>query len=374
MQKKVLVYAEAWGFGGIESYLMGLFRSLSGSKCQFKLFTTWDWSNERDSELDQLGVNRVVLFDGYKPGQVTRLREGLHAFDKILRSSDWDVVHINTMNGTGFIYSLLAEKRGVPVRIIHSHNSDVGESAKQIKRVVHFLMRAFFSGHETVRLACAEKAGTYMFGRRDFKVVRNGIDTNHFSFDGKLREQTRIKLGVPPDALLFGNPSRLAPAKNPLFQLEVFSEILKRDSSAFYLMQNEGELESDVRAKAKELGLSKRLVMFDPAPDVVGLYCALDAMIFPSIFEGLSLATVEAQCTGLSVLASDGISEETRITDTIHFLPLRLSAAGWAEQAICVARSAYCRDGYAVQIRDAGYDICQCAEEVLGVYRHNEEL
>lgn len=366
---KVLVYSEAWGFGGIETYLMGLFRTLSFRDFSFTLLTTWDWNDSYDDELASLGVERFVVFKGHRPGQVRRLREGLSAFGRLLVERRFDAVHINTMNGMGFAYARLAASNGVPVRIVHSHNSDVGAGGRVVKRLVHLVARFALSGSETVRLACSEEAGRHLFGARRFTVARNGFDTAQFAFDPVARKACRDELGVPADVLLLGNPSRLAPAKNPLFQLDVFAEVLKIEPSAWYLMQGSGELERQVRQRADVLGVAGHVAWFEPRQDVASLYSAMDALLFPSLYEGQPLVPVEAQASGLPVLMSENVSRETVVTDLVRFERLDSPASQWGEEIVSMVREQRNRTRYAAEVHRAGYDVADTYEVLANYYQ-----
>lgn len=367
---KVLFYAESWMSGGIERTIINTIEQLTKENYSFDVFSVHDRDSVFDRALAELGVNRFTLFPSHRPGLVKRLIEGTRGFRDILKQGSYSVVHIDTMNGTGFIYAYIAHKLKVPVRIVHSHNSDVGEGGKQIKRLLHSLFNCLYGGNETDRLACSAEAGRYMFGNKPFLVINNGIDIKRFAFDESSRKTARSELGVPREAVLFGSTSRIAPAKNPLFQLEVFFNILKYRPSAYYLlMKGEGDLEKQVENRAKQLGVNERLVRYEARPDVERLYCALDLMLFPSLFEGLSCAAIEAQCSGLPILASSGISEETAVTDLLHFKNLMDGAEGWARTAVSLVDRCVVRTTYAAQVAFAGFDMRQTAQQIDAIYR-----
>ena len=58
-------------------------------------------------------------------------------------------------------------------------------------------------------------------------------------------------------------------------------------------------------------------------------------MIVPSIFEGLSLATIESQIAGVPVVVSDAIPEEAIISNGVK--RLSLSDNNWVDEIIKMA-------------------------------------
>ena len=80
----VLCYSEAWGQGGVETFLMSIFRRWQGKGFYFTLFSCWDWNLALDAELEALGIDRFTVFPDSKPGQVKRLCEGSAAFGALI--------------------------------------------------------------------------------------------------------------------------------------------------------------------------------------------------------------------------------------------------------------------------------------------------
>ena len=61
---------------------------------------------------------------------------------------------------------------------------------------------------------------------------------------------------------------------------------------------------------------------------------AMDTFVFPSRFEGLGIAVVEAQAAGLSVLCSEKVPQEAILTETVVQLPLCAGPKAWAEELL----------------------------------------
>lgn len=120
---RVLFFTEAWCKGGIETSLMNVFGRLPEDGLCFDFFSTWDSGGEADVELEVLGIHHV---SGCRAGQPTRALESLKGFDSMFSERDYGAVDVSAMSGLGFPNAHTAEKRGVPSRGTHSHNSDVG--------------------------------------------------------------------------------------------------------------------------------------------------------------------------------------------------------------------------------------------------------
>lgn len=365
-KRSIAFYLDCWGVGGIESFVISTARQLVRDGWKVSVFASYVSATELVDLLLSAGATLKVAFGTNAPGLVGRTLRTPAKWKRFLREEKPDVVHINTMNGVGFVYSWIAQRAGVPVRVIHSHNSDVGEGARELKRILGRIGRSFFGMSPTSRIACSEEAGRYLFGTKDFIVIPNGIDAERFKFEASRRDRTRKELGVNDNELLFGNTSRLSPAKNVLFQLEVFAQVIRTEPSAHYLMMGQGQLIERARAKAKELGVEERVIWFNPRPDPESLYCALDAMLFPSYFEGLPMALLEAQCSGLPLLCSDAVSGAAKVTDLVWFKSLKDSPQEWGKQLLLLARDRKCdRASYFRAMKRTSVD---CARKLEGVY------
>ena len=367
--KRVLVYSEAWGQGGIESFLMELFRRYQSHGLFFTVFSCWDWNMSMDAELEALGIARYTVFPGYKPGQAKRLKEGSAGFAEVIDLVKPDAVYVNTMNGMGFLYTDVAKRCGVPVRVAHSHNSAYGSGQAAAKAVAHAFGKDVLGGSATDRLACSDDAGRYLFGNRAFTIVNNGIDTNRFAFNAEARAELRARFGIPRDVPLFGSVGRLAEAKNPLFQIRTFAEILKLEPDARYLMVGDGDMKQQVVELVQELGLEDRVIMPGYLPDPAPVYSALDCFLMPSLYEGLAIVRIESQCARCAIVCSGALPPEAHVTDAEVLMPISAGERAWAEKAVEMARMDGDRTIYAELVRNAGFDADDTALRVVTILR-----
>lgn len=373
-QKKILFYSEGWGHGGIETFIMNAVRVLNKDQFKFDIFCTHDWSNVHDKEIGALGGNRQAVFRGRKPNLVKRFFYSTWEFKKKVYEGDYDIVHVNGMNGMAFIYTRIAQKAGVPVRIMHSHNTDFGRGARFIKRIMHNFGKKRWGDSPSLRLACSTEAGSYLFDAASFHVLNNAIDTDLFRFDKKERERFRTMLGLSDSTTLVGSMGRITEQKNPFFILQVFNSLLSINPSAKLLMVGDGDLKEEIKRKIDSEGIQESVWLMSSTDNPAAVYSALDVFLLPSRFEGLALASIEAQCSGLAIFASDNVSPSVEITDLVHWKSLEDDPDNWAiginkvlEQSSVDERALYARE-----ITQKGYSL-QHLSSMLGRYYNDLE-
>jgi glycosyltransferase involved in cell wall biosynthesis len=148
-------------------------------------------------------------------------------------------------------------------------------------------------------------------GRNPSHVVPLGIDVDRFA------------AGTPVlrDGRLIGNVARLAPQKGHRYLLEAAPAVLERHPDARFVIVGDGELRSELERRAAPLG--DRVVFLGARGDVPDLLASFDVFAFPSLYEGLCLAVIEAQAAGVPVVATPvgGIRETVRDGETGFLAP-----------------------------------------------------
>lgn len=328
---RVLMFQESWGRGGVESFVMNVVRELDSAEYEVVLLSAYDWDDGHDAELSMLGVRREAVFPGCMPGLAKRFLHGIRTWRRMLFSGDVDVVHVNAMNGMTLAYAAVAKSCGVPIRVVHAHNSDFGPGARLVKRIFHGLGKVLWGKAATKRLACSDAAGTYLFGHRGFEFVPNGIDVMRFAFDADARSKVRRDLGIAPDTLVVGGIGRISHQKNPLFSMRVLAEMDRMTADVRLLLVGDGELVDEVQELAEELGVAQNYLHVGSVANPEDYYAAMDVFLMPSVFEGLPYSLVEAQCSGLPCIVSEAVRDEACVTDLVRTVPLAAGATAWAQ-------------------------------------------
>ena len=101
------------------------------------------------------------------------------------------------------------------------------------------------------------------------------------------------------------------------------------------MLAGTGDLYADVEAKIKEKKLEEHVVLLGRRNDIYELMSFSDAMILPSVSEGLPTVAVEAQAMGLYSLVSDAVTEECDMgVGLVEFLPINNMAELWADALV----------------------------------------
>lgn len=373
--KRLLFYSEAWGRGGIETFIKNVFPDLISHGFTVEIMTTWSWSGIDEPVVDCSGLRRTCVFRGYRPNQLKRLLCGLRVWRSMIKTGSYDAVWINTMNGTGFLYSAIAHHYGVSARVVHSHNSDVGDGMKRLKRAAGKFCSFIFGWSSTLNVACSAEAGNYLFGSRPYQVIPNGIDIERFQFSSICRNEIRRQLNVQEHEQLIGNIGRICQQKNPLFQVEVFAEYKRLNPKAKYLMLGRGDMKEEVIALASKLGVAEDLMIRDSVDDPAPYYSALDALLMPSLYEGFGFVKIEAQCASLPILCTEGLPEESDITDLVKTCTLSAAPRVWARHLydLVVRTNGERSADYASEVGRAGYSLQACSDAVLSCLGGEEQ-
>src|SRR5690606_29369971 len=127
-----------------------------------------------------------------------------------------------------------------------------------------------------------------------------------------------------------------------------------------------GNLTLKVKKLVDDLNISDKVSFLGIRDDIPNLLQAMDAFVFPSIYEGLPVTLIEAQASGLKIFASKNIAHEVDLTGLISFLDINDSPKKWAIKII--EESEYKRRNTSTAIKEMQYDIHENAISLQNFY------
>lgn len=151
-------------------------------------------------------------------------------------------------------------------------------------------------------------------------TIKNGVDTDTFSPRRFERNKLRQALRLPQNKYIFVTPARMVSYKGIEFLLEAIKELTGYSDKIHFLVatppSRQREEESEYTKKILRIAQGYNLesmfsVGFYDFVSMPLLYNASDALLLPSMTEQLPMSILEAQSSGLPVIATNvgGVSE-----------------------------------------------------------------
>lgn len=347
MEKQIRIaqiMGKLWA-GGVEMVVFNYYRAIDKSKVQFDFYYDADSTVEPPQDLIDMGA-RFIKIPPYQ-----KLPAYLKTLQRYFHENKYTIVHshINTLS----VFPLyMAWKCGVPVRIVHNHSVPGGESFKRTS--LKYFLRIFSRVFPTDYFACSGKAGRWLFGNKNFKigkvnVVENAVDFDRFRPAEAVLAPLRKSLGID-GKFVVGHVGRFTFAKNHKFLIEVFKDICELRSDSVLMLVGDGEMNAQIHQWVEMNNLSDKVIFVGQVTNPENYYRLANVMVIPSVFEGLSLTTIESQISGTPVVVSTAIPEEAVISDGC--LRLNLKDNNWANNIVRYAKRIVTLDN-----RSSAYDI-----------------
>ncbi len=344
---------------GVASFAMNYFRKIDPNEVHMDFALYADRPSPYYKEIEQAGGSIYIL------PKVKDIKNHLKKCNEILTTKNYDVIHDNTLH-ISIPMMWCAKKNRIPVRILHSHNTKLGETHR--KEVRNKLFLPLLRGLTTDYAACSELAGKAMFGKKRFRVIPNVINTERYYFSENVRNCIRVETKTE-SKLIIGTVGRISEQKNPFFAVDVFAELLNVVPNAEYWWVGSGELDKQVAQYADSKGLSENVRFLGSRTDVVDLYQIMDCFFLPSLFEGLPVTGVEAQAMGLPMVVSDTVTDEMVYTDLVDFVGLSESAETWAKHLKKALDRKVNREIYSDKLKQSVFSNVGCGERLTNLYK-----
>lgn len=360
---RVLQVGMTRNLGGIETYLIEQFRHLDKSKIDYDFVNiTGEYSICYEDEILASGSKIFKVVSRHK----NPLLHYWQWFNILLQNKGvYDVIVLNT-NSLEYVFPLVLGKVfGIPVRVIHSHNSGFENKQGLARRLLVGMNKKLLAWSANLRFACSQFAGQWMFKDNPYHVIYNAIDIHKYDADLIVREETRNALGLHTELTLL-HVGRFSYQKNHSFLLDIFKEVHRIQPASVLLLvgdtTEESEFLTEVKRKIKAYGLENVVRLLGRRDDVNKIMQAADVLVMPSFFEGLTVVGIEAQASDLPLLLSDTVTKELGLLPSTQFISLEAGPTAWAEAI--VNSKQHNRQSRYEELKAAGYDIGNETERV----------
>ena len=360
---RVLQVGMTRNLGGIETYLIEQFRHLDKSTIDYDFVNiTGEYSICYEDEILASGSKIFKVVSRHK----NPLLHYWQWFNILSQNKGvYDVIVLNT-NSLEYVFPLVLGKVfGIPVRVIHSHNSGFENKQGLARRLLVGMNKKLLAWSANLRFACSQFAGKWMFQDNPYHVIYNAIDIHKYDANSIDREETREALGLHTELTLL-HVGRFSYQKNHSFLLDIFKEVHAIQPNSVLLLvgdtTEESEFLTEVKRKIKDYGLENSVRLLGRRDDVNKIMQAADVLVMPSFFEGLTVVGIEAQASDLPLLLSDTVTKELGLLPSTQFISLEAGPTVWAEAVLNSKQ--HNRQSRYEELKAAGYDIENETERV----------
>lgn len=230
------------------------------------------------------------------------------AIKKLIQEENFDLIHCHTPVAAMLtrLAARKARKKGTKV-IYTAHGFHFFKGAPILNWLIYFPVEYICSFFTDILITINQEdyrlAQRVMNAKKVEYIPGVGIDVEKFKSVRVDKFKKRKDLGIPEDAIMLLSVGELNKNKNHEIIIEAISKI--NDSTIYYCIAGQGELESYLTSKIKSLKLEERVKLLGFRKDVGQLYHTADIFCFPSLREGLGLAAIEAMACGLPLITSN---------------------------------------------------------------------
>ncbi len=366
--KRVLQIFARLDRGGLETFVMNLYRSIDRNNVQFD-FLLCIPGGSYEKEARELGAN--IYYLPQRNAGIWQYHKALNQFFKD-HARDYIAIHQHASSLSSIEPQYYAWKYNIPKRILHAHSSSIASSVKanSLHKLVHNISKLSLPILTTHFLGCSDKAIDWLFKgavrKSQIRIINNGINISQFIFNKNIRQKVRNEFGLV-DELVIGHVGSFIKVKNHVFIIKVFTELLKSIPTAKLLLVGDGTLKSQIYEQIKKARIQNSVILTGIRVDVNNLLQAMDVILMPSLFEGLPVSLVEAQASGLPLVLSDTISRDIKLSDYVQFLSIEDSLQNWVKAIMNFSQVPRNEKGDKL-IKLSGYDIDRIAEMMIDLY------
>ncbi len=363
--------------GGTENVMINIVKNIDRDRfhIDFLIFDKTPDQSDDKKYLESLGC-------GFYQITARGVDRKLHnrELDEFFRDHKYDIVHTH-MDAIGEEALKAAKKHGVKALIAHSHNTDQLDNPKGLKDHLHkcYLIyeKHLLRHYAGYFVACSPEAGKWLFGEKicngdKYLLLNNSIDSSAYAYDEYTRNAVRKELGLDGRKVII-HVGQFRTQKNHGMVIDVFNELHKRDDSYKLVLVGTGEEQDKIKAKAEELGLKEDVLFLGNRNDIPGLLTASDIFLFPSLYEGLPIALLEAQAADLICVVSDTISEVALLTEKVKSLSLSASPSVWADVTEAMMKEYNVRCDRREFFIEKGFDISTNIRKLEDLYKRAVE-
>lgn len=353
--------------GGGESHLLDLVDNLD--KSEFEPIVLSFTDGPMIDRFRQMGIPAHVI-PTTKPFNFTKWR----AVQTFIQQQRVQLVHAHGTRAASNVFWAAGNLSLPLIYTVHgwSFHDDQAPVIKKIRILGEQLLTR--KSDVTISVSSSnQQTGQQNFPDFESLVINNGINTDRFN-PANYFPDLRAELGISPTAVLLVFVARFTHQKQPLALLDAFAEVAKQRTDVHLLMVGDGEQKEEAVAKLNTLNCKNQVTLLPFRSDVPTVLATADIYVLPSLWEGLSIALLEAMSMGKAIIATKTDGTVELLTDQKNGLLVDTGnlKAKLAEAILRLSDDADARKKMGDAARQtvmAGFNAATMTRQVEAIYR-----
>jgi glycosyltransferase involved in cell wall biosynthesis len=288
--RRVLILIKGLGRGGAEQLLVNAAPYLDRSRFSYEVTYLLPWKTALVDPLERAGLPVSCLDGASGVSWIRRLRELVHR-------SGIDLVHTHSPHAA--IGARVAFPFGGPRLVYTEHN--VWE---RYRSATYWGNMLTFPRNDHV-FAVSDRVHASIRYPRALRFLRvPPVETRYYGIDraalagGPSENGVREELGIEAGAPIVGTVANFKGPKGHHDLLHAAARVRQTVPNVRFVLVGQGPLEGEVRRECRELALDGTVVFAGFREDAPRLMRTFDILAVPSLFDGLSIALLEAMALG----------------------------------------------------------------------------
>lgn len=307
---RVLELIDGGFIGGGQTHILSVTKNIDRTKFETLIAASPNGEFKELAEVNGIEFEDLILPKRYHSKCLTELHE-------IIGLNEIDIIHSH--GGVAGMYARFYKKKYPNTKVIHTIHG------------IHYIHTNFFRKFftQSIEQFLAPYADRYIcVSDSDFEiakrlkiidpgktiVIKNGIDLK--KFERKPKDPGLLsKYNISESDLIIGNISRFDYQKNQKFIIKNSNSLFEKYPDLKIMLAGDGKYLEYCKYLAKKSGNENKFIFTGEITNPSSYYSLFDIFIFPSLWEGLSIALIEAMASANCIIASDIDANKELIED-----------------------------------------------------------
>ncbi len=345
--------------------IMEIYRKIDKNLIQFDFVIDNEKENFYVPEIENMG-GKVYILKKYCFFNHFLFTKSWNDFFK--KHSEYKIIHCHVRSVASIVLKI-AKKFKIKT-ICHSHSTSNG---KGIKSVLKKILQKRIPKYTDCFMACSNESARWLYGKKicesnNCLILNNAIDSKKYLFNKNKRNEIRRKIEVDDDTILIGQIGRIEYVKNHKFTINIFKEIIKKKNQKYKLIIiGDGSLKNEIYKLCNDYNILNDVIFTGNVSNVNEYLQAIDLMLLPSYYEGLSLCLVEAQAASLNCILSSNVRDGIIIKELINQISI-FDIKNWVEYILNFKKNSAMRINRYKEIKESGFDIDDNVKKIEKMY------